>query len=636
MRKLVVLFVFLLNTLCVCAAESRLALLIANGTYKNFSSLATPVKEARDLKKSLETLGFSVVIVENASREKMSDALYDFQKRLEKSGGIGFFHYGGHAVQVSGKNYLIPSDADIPDERRIASRALDCDEIMASMQANVNIVVLDSCRNNPLSAGSGRSASRGLVLTEMKPKNSIIVYSAQAGKTAQDGVFTPILTQKILEKKSFTEVLMDVRKEVRARTAGEQSPGEYNELEEAVYLAGFPTQKDLTPDPSPSRRGESETSTIVVEDKSLTKQPLAEKQPSAAAVGSWYVTQAKKALESNDYSTALYYLKQDKSAEGYYLLGTFCELGLGGQKQSNSKAVSLYKKALDYPPALYKMGVHQTYKDLAKAREYWLRAVEKGEARAAAALAIYSVGTFNCYEPNKQCFSYMEQAAELGYSYAEYLLGYYYENGKVVQKDLAKAALYYKRASEDITYKISQIERAFGLQLLNGENYTKTEYTTALAKEKVGDCYFAGLGVEKDEAKAREYYQKAAAEITDANWLSNTANAAVNAKSPNDTKGFIYYSRAAELGSSLAESNLGWCYRYGRGVKQSDAKAVEWWEKAAAKGSAYSQDNLGVMYYNGWGVAKDTAKGIELWKQAAQKGDSHAQEALKSIGVSWQ
>ena len=134
MRKLVVLFVFLLNTLCVCAAESRLALLIANGTYKNFSSLATPVKEARDLKKSLETLGFSVVIVENASREKMSDALYDFQKRLEKSGGIGFFHYGGHAVQVSGKNYLIPSDADIPDERRIASRALDCDEIMASIK----------------------------------------------------------------------------------------------------------------------------------------------------------------------------------------------------------------------------------------------------------------------------------------------------------------------------------------------------------------------------------------------------------------------------------------------------------------------------------------------------------------------
>jgi len=631
MRKLVVLFVFLLNTLCVCAAESRLALLIANGTYKNFSSLATPVKEARDLKKSLETLGFSVVIVENASREKMSDALYDFQKRLEKSGGIGFFHYGGHAVQVSGKNYLIPADADIPDERRIASRALDCDEIMASMQANVNIVVLDSCRNNPLSAGSGRSASRGLVLTEMKPKNSIIVYSAQAGKTAQDGVFTPILTQKILEKKSFTEVLMDVRREVRARTAGEQSPGEYNELEEAVYLAGQaqPVLYKTEEVKKETVQVVEEKKSIEVEDKSLTKQP------SAAAVGSWYVTQAKKALESNDYSTALYYLKQDKSAEGYYLLGTFCELGLGGQKQSNSKAVSLYKKALDYPPALYKMGVHQTYKDLAKAREYWLRAVEKGEARAAAALAIYSVGTFNCYEPNKQCFSYMEQAAELGYSYAEYLLGYYYENGKVVQKDLAKAALYYKRASEDITYKISQIERAFGLQLLNGENYTKTEYTTALAKEKVGDCYFAGLGVEKDEAKAKEYYKKAAAEITDANWLFNTAYKAITAEPLNYAKGFEYNLRAAELGNAAAMGNVGWAYRYGFGVERNLAKAAEWLGKGAEAGNAYSQYNYGFMVANGLGVQKDMAIAIEWWKLAARQGNTDAQKALTNLGESW-
>ena len=415
MRKLVVLFVFLLNTLCVCA-ESRLALLIANGTYKNFSSLATPVKEARDLKKSLETLGFSVVIVENASREKMSDALYDFQKRLEKSGGIGFFHYGGHAVQVSGKNYLIPADADIPDERRIASRALDCDEIMASMQANVNIVVLDSCRNNPLSSGSGRSASRGLVLTEMKPKNSIIVYSAQAGKTAQDGVFTPILTQKILEKKSFTEVLMDVRKEVRARTAGEQSPGEYNELEEAVYLAGQQAQPVLYK---------------TEEVKKETVQVVEEKQPSAAVFGSWYSTQARKAIDEKNYWLALDYLKKDKSAEGYYLQGVMYELGVGGLKQSNSKAVSLYKKALDYPPALYKMGIHQTYKDWGKAAEYFTKAAYQDEPRALFALSVRTGGA--------KGLEYLERAAALGYEFASFKLGECYENGTGgVAKDMTR------------------------------------------------------------------------------------------------------------------------------------------------------------------------------------------------------
>ena len=35
-------------------------------------------------------------------------SLYDLQRELEKSGGIDFFHYGGYAVQVDGKNYRIP------------------------------------------------------------------------------------------------------------------------------------------------------------------------------------------------------------------------------------------------------------------------------------------------------------------------------------------------------------------------------------------------------------------------------------------------------------------------------------------------------------------------------------------------
>ncbi len=99
-------------------SEPRNALLIANGNYKAFGSLATPIKEARELKETLEKLDFKVTILENGSLEKMQDAVDDFGNLLNKQGGIGFFHYGGHAVQVNGANYLIPVDADIPDEKR--------------------------------------------------------------------------------------------------------------------------------------------------------------------------------------------------------------------------------------------------------------------------------------------------------------------------------------------------------------------------------------------------------------------------------------------------------------------------------------------------------------------------------------
>ena len=226
------------------AQESRHALLIANGKYSHFSSLSEPIKEAENLRVALEQIGFTVKIVKNASLEEMNDALSDFEATLKESGGTGFFHYGGHAVQVEGKNYLIPSTAEIPDERRVSTRALNVDEVMNSMSADTNIVILDSCRNNPLPAGGGRSASRGLVLSSVKPKNSIIVYSAEAGCTAQDGVFTPVLTKEITRKDvSLQAVLINVRKEVQRLTDGAQTPGEYSQMTDIVYLAGKSAEK---------------------------------------------------------------------------------------------------------------------------------------------------------------------------------------------------------------------------------------------------------------------------------------------------------------------------------------------------------------------------------------------------------
>lgn len=65
----------------------------------------------------------------------MLDAISEFERGLRNTGAIAFFHYGGHGVQVDGKNYLLPADADIPDERRVATRAVALDEVMTAMDA---------------------------------------------------------------------------------------------------------------------------------------------------------------------------------------------------------------------------------------------------------------------------------------------------------------------------------------------------------------------------------------------------------------------------------------------------------------------------------------------------------------------
>lgn len=229
-----------LFSLRLFAQEARNALLIANGEYSSeIGKLATPIPEAEALEAVLDELGFETVIVKNADRTEIIEILDEFSTKTKNEGGIAFFHYGGHAVQHNGKNYILPVDSNISNEARLRTRAVESDEIMQSMNADTNIIILDSCRNSPFADSTRGSASRGLIATTEQPKNSVIVYSAEPGKTASDGVFTPILTQKIAEKgKSLNDILIETRNSVLVQTNGQQCPGEYNQLTKAIYLAG--------------------------------------------------------------------------------------------------------------------------------------------------------------------------------------------------------------------------------------------------------------------------------------------------------------------------------------------------------------------------------------------------------------
>ena len=224
------------------AYGNKEALLIANADYSHFAKLPNPIKDARQLGGVLSNAGFNVKILENANRENMLIELSAFEERLRKNQGIAFFHYGGHGIQVEGKNYLIPADAEIPDERRVATRALELDEIMTALDASgsiANVVILDACRDNPLPASSTRATTRGLSVVARKPKNSIIIYAAEAGSVAEDGLFTPTLSQVLASSPSadISELMKAVRKKVFDASGGTQTPGEYSQLFNRLCLS---------------------------------------------------------------------------------------------------------------------------------------------------------------------------------------------------------------------------------------------------------------------------------------------------------------------------------------------------------------------------------------------------------------
>ena len=203
------------------------------------------------MRDALIRLGYEVHVLLNGNEEDMAQALEEFEASIKNRGGLALFHYGGHGIQVDGENYLIPVDVDIPDERRVRYMAMNIGEVVESLIAagsSSNVIILDACRGNPLPASVRIANSRGLAAIQRKPYNSIVIYAAEAGSTAQDGLFTPALLKYLeIPDMEIGELLRKVRSDVWNLSGGKQQTGEYNQLMSEIYLAGGSFTNEAAP-----------------------------------------------------------------------------------------------------------------------------------------------------------------------------------------------------------------------------------------------------------------------------------------------------------------------------------------------------------------------------------------------------
>ena len=81
----------------------------------------------------------------------------------------------------------------------------------------------------------------------------------------------------------------------------------------------------------------------------------------------------------------------------------------------------------------------------------------------------------------------------------------------------------------------------------------------------------------------------------------------------------------AKKGNAEAQSDLGYRYENGDGVKQSYQEAAKWYALAAEQGENNAQNNLGTFYEWGNGVEIDFKKALELYTKAAEQGNPNAQ-----------
>lgn len=166
----------------------RLALIIGNSNYKS-QKLANPSNDANDVSEKLSSLGFDVETLIDGTQQSMDEAIERFGARA-RNYDVALFYYAGHGIQYNGINYLIPVNAELASESDMKYRCTSANRVLTKLEESkcqMNIIVLDACRNNPFerSWSRGESAS-GLTIMDA-PKGTFIAYSTSPGKVAQDG-----------------------------------------------------------------------------------------------------------------------------------------------------------------------------------------------------------------------------------------------------------------------------------------------------------------------------------------------------------------------------------------------------------------------------------------------------------------
>jgi outer membrane protein assembly factor BamE (lipoprotein component of BamABCDE complex) len=246
-RTMLMVVVLLAAVLSLGAQTSdRYALVIGNGSYTGLGELKNARNDATDMAAALKDLGFEVTNLLDADLIQMEEAVSRFSKQLSVlPNAIGLFYYAGHGVQSNGINYLIPTDARIPEESYLRLRSLPVPAILEDLQSaknRLNIIILDACRDNPFSWA--RSGTRGLSVVSFQPPGSIIVYATSAGGTALEGtdrnaVFTGELLKNLRTPGiDVMEIFNRTGAAVQQVTNGKQNPAIYSQFFDKAYFAG--------------------------------------------------------------------------------------------------------------------------------------------------------------------------------------------------------------------------------------------------------------------------------------------------------------------------------------------------------------------------------------------------------------
>ncbi|MEM9032184.1 MAG: caspase family protein, partial [Pseudomonadota bacterium] len=240
-------------------ATKRYAIVIGNSDYASAIDLPNAVADARSMSTFLRAQGYDVRHHEDITKRGFEDVLRAAMFDIDKDTEVVLF-FAGHGFQIGSENYLVPVDSNFDTVYDVPFETVSLGSLVSIIgaRARLQVVILDSCRDNPF-AGQVGLTQIGNELRETKtgfaslaaPLNSILIYSTSPGAVALDGEgtnspFTAALLETAAENPGapVKDIFEEVRRDVYQATGGFQVPWDSSTLIETVRFGGTQATAD--------------------------------------------------------------------------------------------------------------------------------------------------------------------------------------------------------------------------------------------------------------------------------------------------------------------------------------------------------------------------------------------------------
>ncbi|KTE32771.1 MULTISPECIES: caspase family protein [unclassified Sphingopyxis] len=226
-------FLALFLLLAPASAEARkVALVIGNASYAHASALTNPANDIRIVADAAKKAGFDeVVVASDLTNQAFQTSMRDFRAKADGA-DVAMVYFAGHGIEAQGKNWLLPTDAKLESDLDLPYEAIQLDRLVEAVSgAQIRMVVLDACRNNPFGSkwrSGTRAVARGMAGVEAD--DVLVIFAAAPGQTASDGTganspFALAIARRLPEADLPVQLLGGaIRDDVLAATGGNQRP----------------------------------------------------------------------------------------------------------------------------------------------------------------------------------------------------------------------------------------------------------------------------------------------------------------------------------------------------------------------------------------------------------------------------